>query len=289
MGKNLEGQGGGKKATENVVDFMLAKLGKDLQEIGRDELKQFLEIVDAFAEQKYQERVDEIREEDREKIAALEIQLVQKDEVLVAQNEIIADREDHIAQLQQKNRTLEGVAETDELTQIPNRHWFVHNFDRLVSLDRRNEKPTSLIFIDLDHFKRVNDDFGHKAGDNVLKNISSILAENIRKSDVPVRWGGDEFAILCPETNSDGALVLAEKIIQKIGEEGELLLDVTASIGVTTSSDEVFQENGFSRELAVRTADSMAYLAKESGKNCVVSKEYAKWAYPNQCLIPPAQ
>ncbi|AIS52307.1 response regulator receiver modulated diguanylate cyclase with PAS/PAC sensor [Thermoanaerobacter kivui] len=156
---------------------------------------------------------------------------------------------------------------TDPLTNIYNRRFFMQMLEREIERTKRNRKPFSLIMFDLDHFKKVNDHFGHAAGDMVLKKVADTVKGRIRKTDCFVRWGGEEFIILLPETSLSDAVDLAEEIRKHISmmslpEVGH----VTASFGVTEYRDTDTIDTVLLR------VDNMLYEAKGAGRNCVKSK-----------------
>jgi diguanylate cyclase (GGDEF)-like protein len=160
----------------------------------------------------------------------------------------------------------EILAQTDFLTGLNNRRAFYEHGQPLVSYCKRNARPLSAMMLDVDHFKRINDTHGHVAGDAVLHRLAQVLATNIRKSDVCGRMGGEEFAVLLPDTTIDAASSLAEKLRQAIEEtpvmhEG-VQLRFTASVGV--SSD------GYNIDKLLDCADSALYRAKDEGRNRVV-------------------
>jgi diguanylate cyclase (GGDEF)-like protein len=126
----------------------------------------------------------------------------------------------------------------------------------------------SVIVIDLDHFKRINDERGHAVGDRVLRTMGDILASSIRNTDAVGRWGGEEFVLVCPGATLEDAADLAEKLRHRILQTNfipEEPLPITASFGVATSG----ADQGF--EDAFRKADQALYLAKSRGRNCVVT------------------
>ena len=126
----------------------------------------------------------------------------------------------------------------------------------------------SLILLDIDFFKSVNDEYGHQVGDEVLKEVSSIIMENVREHDTSVRWGGEEFLMLLPETDLEGAKIVAEKIRNTICNKKLTKndLNVTASFGVAIMNNKDTEESFIAR------TDEALYEAKESGRNKVVSK-----------------
>jgi diguanylate cyclase (GGDEF)-like protein/PAS domain S-box-containing protein len=168
-------------------------------------------------------------------------------------------------QLQSALETLEQLATTDELTGALNRRRFIELMQRELNLARRYTRPAALILFDLDGFKQANDLYGHVAGDEVLRFLSNLLHENLRQTDYLVRWGGDEFVILTPETTHEQAGLLGEKVRALIaGATFPVVGKMTASLGLTMlrpddSIDEV-----------VRRADRALYQAKNQGGNCLV-------------------
>lgn len=158
-------------------------------------------------------------------------------------------------------------AMTDTLTGLLNRYGLQHILAREVSETRRYNRPLSCLMIDLDHFKIINDLQGHAAGDTALQQIATVLSENVRGSDVIFRYGGEEFLVLLPETDLEGAISLAEKIRQAANVrsfgDGEHVFSLTLSAGAATLWD---NESG--NDMIAR-ADMALYQAKEGGRNCV--------------------
>lgn len=183
------------------------------------------------------------------------------------------------SQLNQAHEKLEAMAKTDTLTDIANRGHLMlrgqEEFERLRRYGMKNQPTLTLgcIMIDLDHFKHINDTKGHHAGDAVLKGVASRLRDSVRPYDVIGRYGGEEFAVLLPDTNLEQSLVVAERIRNAIrGElipaEGELI-GVTASLGVSCSNE---NDQGLSDLL--KRADEGMYKAKAAGRDRV------SWVYP---------
>lgn len=165
-------------------------------------------------------------------------------------------------------RRLQWEATHDYLSGIYNRRAFFMIGEKLLHSSKRNKKPSSIIMIDIDKFKVVNDNYGHAAGDIAIQHVARITKENIRSSDVLARFGGEEFVILLPETNANGAVTLAEKIRIKINETPLSVknkhITISASFGVSASS-----LSDDSLELLIQKADDRLYVAKESGRNKV--------------------
>ncbi|MDA8102680.1 MAG: sensor domain-containing diguanylate cyclase [Nitrospiraceae bacterium] len=174
-------------------------------------------------------------------------------------------------------RRLESLAHTDALTRLPNRATFTARMVRSLTECMVRNLPVSLLFVDLDHFKEVNDSFGHLNGDLVLRAVARRLRTSLRKGDLIGRYGGEEFVILLPETPLPGALATAEKLRKRIeghtaglAEDGHLR--ATISIGVATTADldaSVSTDPGEAAELLMALADSALYQAKAGGRNRV--------------------
>lgn len=175
-------------------------------------------------------------------------------------------QKDNQDKLEQLNRVLEIQATTDPLTKIYNRAYFNARLDQEILRSGRYQSQLSLILFDIDHFKKVNDTFGHLAGDSILKDISSLCWKNIRSSDILARWGGEEFAILVPENKNEKASILAEKL-RKIIAEHSFSIDsrVTCSFGVANYI------NGENKDAFINKADMALYAAKQAGRNKVVA------------------
>ena len=155
----------------------------------------------------------------------------------------------------------------DGLTQIFNKRYFMETLEREISRAQRYQRALSLIMFDLDHFKSVNDTYGHLAGDYVLKHLAGVISNRIRREDVLARYGGEEFAIILPEIDAQNALVFAEKI-RRLVERTQFTfentpLPITISVGVSTATADVAGPD----EL-IRLADEKLYEAKADGRNC---------------------
>jgi diguanylate cyclase (GGDEF)-like protein len=160
------------------------------------------------------------------------------------------------------------MAYVDGLTGVFNRRYFEIRVTEEIERAKRYTGAMSLIMIDLDHFKRLNDEFGHLMGDDVLRQISTIFTQNLRKVDVACRYGGEEFAIIVPETTGEDAYYVAEKLrkaIQTAVFPG-VPRPVTISAGVAS-----YPVNGEARDELIKAADEALYQAKQSGRNTVVA------------------
>jgi diguanylate cyclase (GGDEF)-like protein len=166
------------------------------------------------------------------------------------------------------NSKLADMASKDPLTGLFNARAYYSLCDRALMQARRAEMPLAMLFIDLDHFKRINDTHGHEAGDTVLKAVAACLLEGARQSDIIGRIGGEEFSVLLPDTELEGARQLAEKLRQDIEylmpDIGSTCLPITASIGVAEAKPHQQTVAEVQHQ-----ADECMYLAKRAGRNRV--------------------
>jgi diguanylate cyclase (GGDEF)-like protein len=162
------------------------------------------------------------------------------------------------------------MAITDALTGLHNNRYFKQVFPYELSRARRYSKPLSLIMIDIDHFKQLNDTYGHPKGDQVLAALGKVLSNSLRAADFSFRYGGEEFAVLLPETRLEGAFLVAETLRDKVAKSLTPLLgdnpehSVTVSLGVSC-----FPNDGNTTEQLLKHADQCLYLAKKQGRSRV--------------------
>jgi diguanylate cyclase (GGDEF)-like protein len=159
-------------------------------------------------------------------------------------------------------KKLDILAYTDSLTRLKNRGYFYSLLPDQLEL-ASNQKQLSILFLDIDNFKAINDGFGHLAGDKILIRISDTMRNNIRDGDTVIRWGGEEFAVILPKTDRNGAIQLAERLRNDIESQIYDRAKVTVSIGVSTSNKTMDVDT------FVKLADKALYKAKEI-KNSVV-------------------
>ncbi|TDO84360.1 diguanylate cyclase (GGDEF)-like protein [Halanaerobium saccharolyticum] len=156
-------------------------------------------------------------------------------------------------------------AETDEMLGIYNRSKFNQELNREIDRAKRYNNSLSLIMIDIDYFKEFNDNFGHHVGDEILKKIVSIVREKIRKHDILARYGGDEFMLICPETELQEAEMLAERLNRAIDSYNcEHDNNLSCSFGVAE-----FKAGQNAKESLIKRVDQALYRAKDEGRNCV--------------------
>lgn len=172
-------------------------------------------------------------------------------------------------QIEKQNRRLKILALTDPLTKLLNRRGFTEKLENERIRYKRYKEPFSLIICDIDHFKRINDEFGHDYGDYVIKEVSSILRKNIREQDHLGRWGGEEYILLLPATKLSGAVTLAEKLREFIEThtffKNDIKVKLTMTFGVAEISPEMLGKD------LIALADDALYKGKKSSRNCVIS------------------
>src|SRR4051812_42355804 len=173
-------------------------------------------------------------------------------------------------QLESMLHHVESLAVTDPLTGLFNRRRFADVLKREFAVTKRYKNTLSCLLVDLDHFKRINDRFGHDAGDQVLKEVARRITGSLREVDLAARYGGEEFVILLPHTSKGDARIVAERLLKNVRKQaftfGNELLTVTTSIGCAGNSD---VESNNPEDL-VKAADVALYGAKKNGRNCIV-------------------
>lgn len=183
----------------------------------------------------------------------------------IQRNESLSQKAQH---LEESNEELAIAANTDTLTQLLNRRAFLQHFDTLIEQYQKDKHPFSIAIMDLDHFKAVNDDYGHDIGDQVLIAFAQEITSSIRQHDIAARWGGEEFVILLPGLEEVQAFNVLERLRQNTSdwematEQGTL--KITVSIGILQFSAALNNA-----EEAVALADKALYQAKENGRNCI--------------------
>jgi len=206
------------------------------------------------------EDIDAVLDEAREALADLTLQ-----SAMVAET-----ARQTIGTLEARTVELQDEARTDKLTKLANRGALDLFLDRAFSDARRDGRALSVILVDLDHFKSVNDTYGHLTGDQVLMAAAALLGAGVRPRDLAGRWGGEEFVVVLPDTNAAGAMIVAERLRARIAAEpmpraGGSPITVTASMGCATLGGES------SPAELIDAADRALYDAKHSGRNRVVA------------------
>ncbi len=172
-----------------------------------------------------------------------------------------------IADSLEMQRKYQRFASIDALTGLHNRGWLDDAFDREIQRSERDELPLALIMIDVDDFKNYNDDYGHLAGDRVLITVAEAIRSPLRPNDLVARFGGEEFAVLLPETTVKNAKIIAERLRKRVSKadtgtlENKQLPAVTISLGIAG------RQPGYSLDMMIAAADVAMYHAKRNGKN----------------------
>ncbi|KGK00704.1 MULTISPECIES: sensor domain-containing diguanylate cyclase [Pseudoalteromonas] len=171
-------------------------------------------------------------------------------------------------ELEELNKKLEQVSQTDSLTQLANRGHWEHLLHQEFLRTKRNEGCCSLLIFDIDHFKKINDNFGHSAGDEALRHIASLLKTALRETDIAGRYGGEEFVVTLLDTDKQGAIVFAERLRQLIetspAKYNEHTVHMAISVGIACFDDQ-FKDH----ERWIEAADKALYHSKETGRNKV--------------------
>lgn len=214
-------------------------------------------------------RIEEISEELRGVAGGdPEMVLAAAARILLANQRLQADLSTARAELQQQRHQVEELvaeARTDTLTGLPNRRSFNEDLERRFDQWRRHQMPVALIMIDIDHFKRFNDSYGHTAGDAVLRRAAQIISSSLRQMDLAARFGGEEFAVILPGTKLREAIKVAERVRAMVAAQRFELdgrpLEITISAGVAPAmpGDEMID--------LIERADEALYAAKEHGRN----------------------
>lgn len=190
----------------------------------------------------------------------------------IQDNSLLAKNVQGIKRIIEINRTkLKNVANIDSLTGLYNRGYFDQIFQKEILRNARYGHSLAVLLIDIDFFKKINDEFGHEIGDNVLLWVGSILSSRTRQTDIVARYGGEEFVVLLPETSTENAKIVAEKIRSTIEKESKTNSpkQITVSIGVASHP-----HNGSNGKIVLKAADAALYQSKHSGRNRVTLSDW---------------
>ncbi|MCF8031237.1 MAG: diguanylate cyclase [Desulfohalobiaceae bacterium] len=169
-----------------------------------------------------------------------------------------------ISERKRMEQKLQDMASTDQLTGAFNRYKFLECLEHELKRCKRSRAPLCLLMLDIDHFKKVNDTWGHSIGDQVLQGLVQTIAKNLREVDILTRWGGEEFIVLTPDTDRQGGLAVAERLRKAVSEHVfPRVGSVTISLGLAQHEEKDTADSLISR------ADRQMYLAKEKGRNRV--------------------
>ena len=186
---------------------------------------------------------------------------------------ILKELEEKNKELMKRNLVLEQMAITDSLTELYNKGYILRRLESELIRSARYSEPLSLIMIDIDYFKKINDSLGHITGDNILKKLSQILVKSVRDVDIAARYGGEEFIIVCPNTSVSGAAILAKRIRENVQNaifhSGSIDIKTTISLGVSSLSPSSLASGEINASKLIEKADLALYKAKSAGRNKV--------------------
>lgn len=179
-----------------------------------------------------------------------------------------------VRQLHTALERMRSIATHDSLTGLPNRHSFYQHLQDTIKWSEKNNTSFSVVFVDLDGFKPINDALGHAAGDVVLKSVATRLKENVRKNDVVARFGGDEFVVILSDISKTNVFSIVQKIVDTVALSHHVngkSITLSSSVGIAT-----FPDDGKLADELVARADAAMYQAKRSGSNCICFDGKAK-------------
>jgi len=195
-------------------------------------------------------------------------------EELAAYANVFLQRQALEEELEVKNAMLNDLSITDELTKLYNRRYFIQRLDEELQKIKRYSYNLSVLMIDIDHFKNINDTFGHSQGDQALEKLAKLIKRNIRSIDLPCRYGGDEIVIIFSFTNFEGVYEVAQRLLKKVEEHNfgtaENPLKFTISIGLLT----IDNKDGTDIDSLFRALDKQLYDAKNTGRNKICGGSY---------------
>jgi diguanylate cyclase len=272
---------------EQIYDTYIspARLTDRIDNVGskvKDEIEQVMAMIDAAAgsTSSYTESLAGVSKQlvgpaDRDNLRTIVETLVRSTKEMEETNQSLEQRlnasKQEISQLQQNLETVRNESLTDPLTSLSNRKFFDQMLVKAISDAQTKSEPLSLMFTDIDHFKKFNDTFGHLTGDQVLRLVAFSVKQNVKGQDIAARYGGEEFAIILPQTGLRQALTVADHIRRAIMTKelmkrstGEHLGRVTISVGVAAC-----RKHDTVQTLIAR-ADSCLYAAKRNGRNRVI-------------------
>ncbi len=270
-----------KYPTSSEVEKVLVEVESEDKELLRkisDEILTELEkTIENLKEhdKKLKEREDSIKKAGENltdsSIKSIVSQILEEVKVIRSQNENLRrkleEANERIKKLTEELEETKKEASIDFLTQVANRASFDRALSDMINDFYKRNYPFALIMIDIDNFKKINDTYGHQAGDYVLKELARLLKSQLRARDVIARYGGEEFAILLPGVSFSQAIRVAERLRKSVEKHlfkyGEQVIPVTVSVGVAMMRD------GFDETAIIEKADKALYLAKRSGKNQV--------------------
>ncbi len=254
-----------RKKAKQLLGLKVIKINKILSQIHKAVNQT---AKDVGLKIKHSKSVEEILQEANMRLSLINMSYEEMNRELVSSK---IKLEKLTRELENKNKFLENLANIDGLTEVHNHRFFQNFLDKEINRSIRNSKPISILLADIDHFKKFNDTYGHQTGDFILKEFCRVTKENIREYDILARYGGEEFVYVLPETDTDDALKVAEKLRAFVADhefdDDENIYSVTISIGVTSAKP---TGSGFQKNQFIGFADEALYEAKNKGRNRVV-------------------
>jgi len=190
-------------------------------------------------------------------------------EELAAYANVFLQRQNLQEELEEKNRLLAEMSVTDELMGIYNRRFLMQRLNDEVERIKRYHHPLAAMMLDIDYFKKINDEWGHRHGDIILKELALVLKESIRPMDAACRYGGEEIIVICPHTNFQGAMIMAERVRTRIKERTFSAqahpVRLSISIGLVCCD----QYRDITTDRLIQVIDKQLYTAKKEGRDCV--------------------
>jgi diguanylate cyclase (GGDEF)-like protein len=239
----------------NRITKPIVQLTKDVKASVKDK-KSYLKIIDSDDE------IGQLSKAFHDSLQKIHLHTIHLEQMVNHRTQEITDKN---LLLNQQNEKLEQLASKDPLTLLYNRRAFSALVDKEISRAKRHHFPVTLVILDIDYFKKINDEFGHNVGDDILCRFADELSINMRKENLICRWGGEEFVILIPEATSAMVFKHIEELRQKISQMDFAPIDkLTFSAGMATLRIEEPFKEWFQR------ADSALYKAKGSGRNKIV-------------------
>ncbi len=254
------------ESVREVINELLGKIGSEGEGLSQysSSLNQFSSQVSAAND------TDEIRT----LIKTLLNETQRREDAARQMQDNLATMADEMKKLRAEVARLNSEATTDALTKVNNRRAFDMEIEHLISASKMEARPLCMLLLDIDHFKQFNDKFGHMIGDKVLRFVATLMKKSVKGSDMVARFGGEEFAILLPETDYKGALSVAENIRDKLAKqtlsdsaEKMQLGTITVSIGAAS------YRYGEQAEELIHRADNCMYEAKRQGRNRVIGEQ----------------
>ncbi|MGM0441335.1 MAG: GGDEF domain-containing protein [Elusimicrobiota bacterium] len=261
-----------KNRFQRIIDIEIQKVTSSvddsLREISEQTSNQIYKLHNEG--KKVGKKIDKVAEEKAEEKAAKTLYSMEKQAARKLKKDVENQIEKETGKMKDAVKEAEKKAITDDLTQAYNRRYFMPRLQTEFGIARRAGDNLSLVILDIDDFKKINDTYGHPAGDNVLAEISGAIKKHLRKSDLLIRYGGEEFVILLPRTTKDKAVKTAERIRNVVEDipfywEGDSF-NITVSLGVAT-----FPEDADKSKDLLNIADKRLLEAKETGKNKTIS------------------